>query len=86
MKFMIYCDFATLKCTREEFTKKLKTFCNYYDRHNDYVWEIEVDKIELLQYSDNTCETIYLQFSSFIDSSSFLKICKVSESFGNDAP
>lgn len=86
MKFMIYCDFATLKCTREEFAQKLETFCTYYENHNNYIWEIEVDAIELLPYSDNMCETIYLQFSDFTDPSSFLKICKVSESFGNDAP
>ena len=86
MKYIICCDFATMKCSRKEFAQKLETFCNHYKRCNDYIWEIEVDELALLPYGDNDCETLYQQLSEFVSPDSFLKICKVSQSFGNDAP
>ena len=86
MKFIIYCDFATLKCSREEFAKKLDTFCVWHENHNNFIWEIEVSEMEFIPYSDNICETIYYQFSEFTSPHSLLRICKVSESFGSDAP
>lgn len=85
MKFIIYCDFATLKCTRKEFAEKLASFCKYYENYNNYLWEIEIDNI-FIPYSDNLCESIYVLLSEFVSGSSILKIFKVSESFGNDAP
>lgn len=86
MKFMIFCDFATLKCSHKEFAKKLSEFSTFVHNHNNFIWEIEVDDISLLPYSDNMCESIYVRLSDFTDGSSFLKIFKASESFGNDAP
>lgn len=89
MRFIIYCDFATLKCTRKEFAEKLETFCKYYANHNNYLWEIEIDfgiNNIFIPYSDNLCESIYVLLSEFVSGTSVLKIFRVSESFCNDAP
>ena len=80
MKFFIYCDFSTLKCTKFEFAKKLQTIST------NFFWEIEIDELSLIPYSDNSCETIYHQLEDFVDSHSTLKVFKVEESFGNEAP
>lgn len=86
MKYFIYCDFSTLKCTKFEFAKKLNSFSTHYRNHNDYIWELEIDNMSFIPYSDNSCETIYIQFSDFVDSHSIFKVFKVSESFGRDEP
>lgn len=86
MKYFIYCDFSTLKCTKFEFAEKLNSFATYYRNHNDYIWELEVNDISLIPYSDNDCETIYMQFSDSVNSHSIFKVFKASESFGRDEP
>lgn len=86
MKFILYCDFSTLKCTKFEFAEKLNSFTSHYRNHNDYIWELEIDDVALIPYSDNDCETVYMQFSDFVDSHSILKVFRASESFGNDEP
>lgn len=86
MKYFIYCDFSTLKCTKFEFAQKLNSFATHYRNHNDYIWELEIDDMFSIPYSDNSCETIYIQFSDFVDSHSIFKVFKASESFGRDEP
>ena len=86
MKFFIYCDFSTLKCTKFEFAKKLQTISTNFCNINDFFWEIEIDELSLIPYSDNSCETLYHQLEDFVDSHSILKVFKVEESFGNEAP
>lgn len=86
MKFFIYCDFSILKCTKFEFAKKLQTISTNFCNINDFFWEIEIDELSLIPYSDNSCETIYHQLEDFVDSHSTLKVFKVEESFGNEAP
>ena len=58
MDFILYCDFSTLKCTKFEFAEKLNSFTSHYRNHNDYIWELKIDDIALIPYSDNDCETI----------------------------
>lgn len=86
MKFIICCDFATLKCTHKEFAKRLSEFTDYCYNYNNFLWEIEVNDLELIPFSDNICESVYLRLSEFAEESSFLKICKISESFGSELP
>lgn len=86
MNYFIYCDFSTLRCSRFEFASILRKFTASFHNINNYIWELEVDDISLLPYSENDCETIYLQFSDFVDSHSILKVFKASESFGRDEP
>ena len=70
MNYFIYCDFSTLKCSTFEFASILRKFTASFRNINNYIWELEVDDISLLPYSENDCETIYLQFSDFVDSHS----------------
>lgn len=86
MKYFIYCDFSTLKCTKYEFAKKLQSFTTNFCNLNNFFWEIEIDELSLVPYSNNFCESIYLQLQDLVDSHSVLKVFKIEESFGNDAP
>lgn len=62
MKFFIYCDFATLKCSRKEFAEKLSTICSSVININNFLWEIEYDEFSVIPYSDNQCETIFMYY------------------------
>lgn len=86
MKYFIYCDFSTLKCTKFEFAKKLESFTKHFHNLNDFFWEIEIDELALIPYSNNSCETVYNQLTDLLDSHSILKVFKVEESFGSEAP
>lgn len=85
MKYIICCDFATLKCSRFEFAKKLSEFSINFSNLNNYTWEIEIDKYSFIPFSpDNMCESIYVMLSEFLDKDSFFIVFKPSESFSND--
>ena len=84
-KYIICCDFATLKCSRFEFATKLSEFTSHYENINNFVWLIEIDEIDFIPYNpDNICESIYKYLSDFLNYDSFLIVFKASEFFSSD--
>lgn len=85
MKYIICCDFATLKCSRLEFANKLSEISTNFLNLNNYTWEFELEEYSFLPFnSDNMCESIYVIFSEFLTKDSFFMVFKITESFSHD--
>lgn len=84
-KYVICCDFASMKCSHFEFAGKLSMFTTDFSNINNYTWIIEVGEMDLIPFSDNMCEAIYVLLSEFLEKDSFFMVFKVSESFSSDS-
>lgn len=86
MKYIICCDFASLKCSRREFAKRLSEFSSDFLNLNTYTWEVELNELNFIPYNpDNMCVSIYVMLSDLLDKDSFFIVFKASESFSNDS-
>lgn len=84
-KYIICCDFSTMKCSRSQFAKKLTSITSDFINQNNYVWELEISDLDFIPFdSDNICKSIYIALSEFIERDSFFMVFKASESFSNE--
>ncbi len=85
MKYIICCDFASMKCSHFEFAEKLSQFTSNFTNLNNFTWELEINEFDFIPYNaDNICESIYVSLSEFLHKDSFFMVFKASESFSND--
>lgn len=52
LKYVVYCDFATLKCDRKQFAKFLKGYTDDFLNINNDIWLINIENSETPFYND----------------------------------
>lgn len=52
LKYLVYCDFTTLKCNFKQFAKFLGFYAEYYENIGNGVWLVDIDDESCPFYND----------------------------------
>ncbi len=78
-KYIVYCDFATLKCDFKQFAKFLSSHVDGFQNLNNDIWLIEIDDPEIPFYYDMSDFISDLENAGYADKDSNIIVAKYSE-------
>ena len=77
MKTLIFCDFATMKCTRSEFAQRLLTY-GYCENINNFLWVFSPND-DYINFYDSESESVYSMVNDFLNKDSVLLVVQPSD-------
>lgn len=81
LNYLVYCDFATVKCDFKEFAKFLGRYTDDYQNINNDIWLIQIDDNENPFYYDMTSLAKDLENEGYADKDSVIFVAKYSDLF-----
>lgn len=79
LKYLIYCDFATVKCDFKEFAKFLSHYTDDYQNINNDIWLAEIDDDKTPFYLDIPNLAKDLERAGYADKNSVIFVAKYSD-------
>ena len=72
IKYLVYCDFSTLKCDFKQFAKFLQRYTECYENRGNGIWLVEIDDESLPFYNDLSDIVKSLETAGYADKDSFI--------------
>lgn len=72
LKFIVYCDFASLKCNFQQFAEFLNGYSDNYENLNNDIWLIDIDDGTSPFYNDLSSIAKDLESIGYADKNSII--------------
>lgn len=72
MKYLIYCDFSTLKCDFKQFAEFLQGYTEHYENRGFGIWLVEIDDESSPFYNDLSSIVQDLETAGYADEDSIV--------------